>query len=168
MNDIFIEQLVKRHKTKNDNLKVIFSFVATIVASLIALAVFTPLFPFLLFVGMFISYYYSTMMNKEFEYSFTNNEFDVDCIYNRQKRKRIYSLDLKQSEIIYGINNTEYINKYSELKPIDLSSGLNSENCYIIIIKIDDKLQKFIIEPNETIVDAFEQKLGRRIFIKNI
>ncbi len=166
MSDIFIEQLVKRQKSKDDNMKTIAVYALVAILAVVSLVFFIALFPVVLFAGLFLAYYYGSLKNIEYEYSFTNTEFDVDCIYNRQKRKRLYSLDLKNSTVIYKSTNDEYKNKYSNLKTIDLSSGTNNDT-YCIIYSLDKNEIKFIIEPNESMIDAFELKLGRRIFIKN-
>lgn len=166
MNDIFLEQLVKKQKTTNDNIKVALAFAGAALASFISLIVFPFFFPFVLVIGFFLAYYFSTLQNIEYEYSFTNTELDVDCIYSKQKRKRLHSIDLKTSEVIYNINNDNYNNNYNNLKTINLTSGIENDRIYVVIAQEKDTRVKFLIEPNDSLVNAFEQKLGRRIFIR--
>lgn len=166
MNDIYIEQLVYREKSQKDKIRLGCSFFGIAIIILASLILFPPLFPILLFVGVFVCIIINGKSNIEYEYSYTNTELDVDCIYNKQKRKTIHSLDLTKSLVVYKSDNDYYKNHYKDAKIVDLSSGRNTEDTYVIVINNKDVVCKYIIEPNEKLLEAMQIKLGSRIFIK--
>lgn len=166
MNDIYIEQLVTKQKDKKDTMKIGVCFALIAIFVFASLILFLPIFPIFLFVGVFIGYVVNGKKNIEYEYSYTNTELDVDCIYNKQKRKRLHSLDLAKSLVVYKSDNEYYKNHYKDAKVFDVSSGNNIENTYTIVITDKNNTNKYIIEPNEKLINAMQIKLGSRIFIK--
>ncbi len=166
MNDIFIEQIVRKKKSSKDTLRAIGGFVAAGIVTLISVSIIPGLFPLVLLGTAFLAYFNSIFCNIEYEYQFTNTELDIDAIYNKQRRKKKISLNLKDSVIIYNSSNQSSANQYSKVKAIDYSSGNEGITTYNIITNINGVQTKLIIEPNENLVNAMEQKLGRRIFVK--
>ncbi len=166
MSDIFIEQIVKRNKSQSDQIQSIASFAVVIIIAVGSTNFMPSLFPIILMVGGFGAYVFSSRKNIEYEYSFTNTELDIDAIYNRSKRKRLFSTDLKDSPVIFKTSNTNYSLKYETLKCIDYSTNTSSDNTYTIIANINNVAHRIIIEPNERLITAFEEKLGSRLFIK--
>ncbi len=166
MSDIFIEQIIVKKKTTKDSFRAVGGFVAAILVTFFSFAFIPGFFPVVLIGTGFLAYLNSTLCNIEYEYQFTNTELDIDAIYNKQRRKKKTSLNLKESVIIYNSSNTTHANQYKNLKTIDYSSGIEGNNTYNIIANHKNVQTRFIIEPNETLINAMEQKLGRRIFVK--
>lgn len=169
MSDIFIEQLVKKKQSTKDKGIVIALFILAVIASAIfSLILSSGFFPIILVLSFGAAFYFSSYFrNTEYEYIFTNTELDIDAIYNRQKRKTVASIDLKNCIVITYLDNDEYKAKYSNnIKTDDYSSGSHPENAYYLITQVNGTMQKIIFEPNEKLVNAMEQKIGRRIFIK--
>lgn len=169
MSDIFIEQLVKKTQSTKDKVIVVSLFVfAVIISAVLSLVLSSGFFPIILVLSFGAAFYFSSYFrNTEYEYIFTNTELDIDAIYNRQKRKNVASVDLKNCTVITYLDNDEYKAKYSNnIKTDDYSSGLHPENAYYLIRQVDGNMQKIIFEPNEKLVNAMEQKIGKRIFIK--
>ncbi len=166
MSDVFIEHIVKRTKNQSDQIQSVAGFVLTVILAFVSLSLTPSLFPIILLGGFFGAYVFASRKNIEYEYSFTNTELDVDAIYNRSKRKRLFSTDLKDSPIIFKSTDKNLSLKYDTLKTIDYSSNTTLDNTYTIIANINNVAHKVIIEPDERLITAFEQKLGSRIFIK--
>ncbi len=161
MNDIFIEEIVKKSKTQKDNIIVVGSYVLVALVSFFGFLIFPGLLPLILLGGFFLAYYIGSKKNVEYEYSFTNTELDIDAIYNKQKRKRLCSYDLKDAVLIFSAKNQDQTLRYANLKTEDYSSGENIEATFTIVLPADGETKKIIIEPSERLLDAFEQKLGR-------
>lgn len=166
MSDIFIEQLVKKETKSSDKIKTILYFLTATILSFVSLIYLGFIFPLVLAGSFFGAIYLSSLNNVEYEYIFTNTELDIDAIYNKQRRKRKISTDLKQSTLITYFNNKQYENAHNDAKVLDFSSGANYQNVYYIITNIDNKKVKLLFEPNEEMISALEKKLSRNIFIK--
>ncbi|MCL2407985.1 MAG: hypothetical protein FWC95_08655, partial [Defluviitaleaceae bacterium] len=113
MKDVFKEQLIKRPMVFRDH--VIFS-------GSVAAAIFLSYFAFLFMDGFafmaigvmcFILYYVFIMLKKEFEYSFTNGELDIDCIYGQRKRKRKFTCEVRDVGFLIHSSNATRDNELS-------------------------------------------------------
>ena len=77
--DTFVEQIIKKKKTPTD----ILIMVATALAALLVSAAIIKYVSILLPMTVLIiwgAYWLITSRNREFEYSITNGEMDIDCI----------------------------------------------------------------------------------------
>ncbi len=166
MEDIFIEQLVQKKRNQNDQIKTYFVYVLVAVISFFAFLISPIMLPIAILAGFFVAYTYGSSKNVEFEYSFTNTELDIDIIYNKQKRKRIFTCDLNECTSIFKSDNESESAKYNNIKSKDFSSGNEYLNTYTIIISNSDKSEKIIIEPDDRLIKALQLKSGRK-FIKN-
>lgn len=166
MGDVFKEQLVKKVNTPKDTLKKIGLFILALILTLISFIIIPVFAFFVIAVTFFVAWYIGTQLNQEFEYIFTNGEFDVDCIYNRNKRKRKLSFNTSNIEYMtYSSNEAATHTFGSAVQVMDFSSG-TTEDTYSIIIPIAGKKTRVIIEPNDKILECFEKSLNRLTFIK--
>lgn len=110
----FIEQLVKKTRTKKDRLisVLIIAAAVTFIASMVLLGL--TILPYLVFVAFFalmafpfICHWLITSMNLEFEYSVMENVFTVDKIISKRKRKKVISIDIKKLERIIKLSETD-------------------------------------------------------------
>ncbi len=166
MEDIFIEQLVQKKQTQNEHIKKYLVYALVAILSFFAFLIIPIMLPIVIIIGFFIAYTYGSTRNVEFEYTFTNTELDVDAIYNKQKRKRVFTCDLKECTSIFRSNNETESTKYTSLKLNDYSSGDNYSNTYTIVISDGSKSEKIIIEPDDRLIKAIQIKSGRK-FIKD-
>lgn len=94
MDDSFHEMIVKGQKSQFDALKMAGLFVAALVL-LILIFTFNPylgiLMPLLLFGVGYGLFYLLRGFSREFEYTITNGELDIDLIIAQRKRKRVFS-----------------------------------------------------------------------------
>ncbi len=103
MSDIFVEQIISRHKNNEEQLKSVIGYIITLVVCAVIL-IFLPNFitwvPIFAILGFAISFHFAPK-SIEYEYIFTNTDLDIDIIYNRSKRKRAFTTDLKDCVQIY-------------------------------------------------------------------
>ncbi|MDR1001513.1 MAG: hypothetical protein LBL96_12085 [Clostridiales bacterium] len=165
MGEVFKEQLVKRQNTSQDT----FKRVGIVIAALILVLVcsFVPLVQdFLLFVmfgAAFGAYALMSMLNLEYEYAFTSGELDIDVIYNKSRRKRVFSGLVKDFEVMAHVDDKQYAGEFhgaTETK--DYGSGKTSPNSYAFLTTYKGSRTKIIIEPNETMLKAFQTVLTPR------
>lgn len=166
MSDIFKEQLVKREKNTKDDFKkmlicaisVAFSILAVIGLGLGAGLV-------IVLVIALIASYFIYNMNIEYEYSVTNGDIDIDRIYNKSRRKRVFSGSCGDIEIMAHINDKEHLGSYTDAKVYDFSSGGIYGNTYVFVTEFKGKKAKIVIEPNDEILNAMAVVLtGRKLF----
>lgn len=89
------------------------------------------------------------VLSVEIEYTVTNEELDIDKIIGKSKRKSLGSYNIK--EFTEG-------GRYNGEAATFLCPSKNSENLYIL--KKDDIA--IVIDPNETMLRAFEIHMGAR------
>ena len=169
MGDVFKEQLVKRAITGKDTAKRI-----GIVALAVIVFFFCLYIPYVQQVAVFIAaalifgvYFLITRQNIEYEYSFTNGDLDIDIIYNKSKRKRLFSSSVKDFEIMAPVQDTAHthdLSNASETK--DYSSGVVGPDTYAFVTAYKGKRLKIIIEPNDMMIKAFSTVLTPRKLIK--
>lgn len=167
MSEIFKEQIVKKESSDKDNKKRIIIICLSII---ISIGLFMLLgFPsiVIILIVMFISYRFINNLNKEYEYIYTNGFFDIDCIYNKAKRKRVFSGTVSNFEIMTHFNDKQHLENYSNLETKDYSSGEIYGNTYVFVSSYENKKYKFIIEPNIDILNAMSFNLtSRKLFKK--
>ena len=98
MNDFYTEQLVKRRTTG----KVMFAKAGLIILTLLSLILLlkTP-FAFILTAALIAAdIFLFRNMDLEYEYLFVNGELDVDKIIARSKRKKVFSTNLEELELL--------------------------------------------------------------------
>lgn len=168
MDDVFKEQMVKKIPSKNDMLKKVGIIMLTGILSFMAF-IFAQVFaPVVVLVLCYASYYIISLQNIEYEYILTNNELDIDIIYNKSKRKRIFSGDIKEIEIMAHIEDSTHKGDFKGAEVIkDYSSGVNNNNTYSMLYNYKSKRTNFIIEPNENMIKSFSRYISpRKLFIK--
>jgi hypothetical protein len=106
-------------------------------------------------------HYLLTALNVEYEYCFTNGELDIDCIYNKSRRKRKFSCNIKNAEVFCRADNETALAKFPRVKTLrDFSSG--SKNPTYAFVAGDAKI---IIEPDERLLNAIKKFLTPRVLI---
>ncbi|MCL2708737.1 MAG: DUF6106 family protein [Defluviitaleaceae bacterium] len=167
MNDVFKEQIVRRKPTGKDKLKKAGLIVAVAAVFLITISYIGQFALFVTAAAGFGAFLLIGMLNVEFEYVFTNGELDIDAIFNRTRRKRMFSGYVKDFEIMAHIDDRNHTHDYDSAQEVkNYSSGETKENTYAFLANYKGKRQKIIIEPNEMMVKAFSTALTPRKFIK--
>ena len=165
MTDVFKEQLVKKNPATQDKLMkaaIIIGIILVFVISMNLVPMFAPVISVAVGFG---GYILIGRLKKEYEYSFTNGELDIDVIYNRSSRKRVFNGQVRNFELMAHIDDDRHQNSFSSVNETkDYSTGIPSERSYAFIANYDNKRQKIIIEPNNEMMEAIAKALTRNKF----
>jgi len=165
MTDVFKEQLVKRNPTSKDMMIKIALIAGVILVFVVSMALI-PAFGMIVSVAAgFGAYIVIGRLKREYEYIFTNGELDIDVIYNRSSRKRVFTCNVRAFELMAHINDPRHQNSFSSTNEIkDYSTGIPSERSYAFLVNYQSKRQKIIIEPNDEMLAAIAKTLTRSKF----
>ena len=165
MNDVFKEQIVKQAPTTKDALMKTGYLGLCFVLLYLTLTI-TMLTPFLLFVllglgfGMHMLF---KMLSREYEYILTSGELDVDCIYGKSRRKRIYTGDLKSVEVMVPLEDDSHESVFkSAVEKKDCSTRRPSDDTYKFIAPYRGKMVQIAFTPNEEMLQLMAPYLGQR------
>ena len=171
MKDIFKEQLVKKVKTPRDlifKIGIIFNafmvtmIIFTIAASAPNLSVFIPILFVLVVWG---SWHLIKRRNQEFEYCVTNNELDIDIIYNKSRRKKVFVGSIGDFQALRPLGESEHEHNFQEVHAIkDYSTGKKGLYTHEFVTSYQGKKMHIIFEPNEEIQAALKMHLKRGVF----
>jgi len=163
MNDVFKEQIVKRKSTHKDTLIRVGLIMAVILILFIS-SMFIPQFmPILVLAAGFGAWFLMSYLKVEYEYAFTDGELDIDAIYNRSRRKRVFSAKVNDFEIMAHVEDNMHTSAFQNAQEVhDYSSGVVSNDSYAFMLNYKGKRTKIIIEPNEVMLKALAKVLTRR------
>jgi len=163
MNDVFKEQIIKRKPSSIDAFKRVGLILAVVVVALLAFNFIPAFAPFLILAAGFGAWYLMSFLKIEYEYAFTDGELDIDVIYNRSRRKRLFSAKVKDFEIMAHIDDKMRMGEFQgAVETIDYSSGVVSNDTYAFLVNYKGKRTKIIIEPNAVMLKALATVLTRR------
>ena len=151
------EYLDKRKKGVKEILLAALIYLAALILSFFCIML-VPGFGLLLSLGCFYAgYWLSAKLNREFEYTFTEDAIDIDVIYNAARRKRLISFYMKDVELIAPLKSGE--NKRFEnngYKVIDATTNSKNATVYFAAVKKNgDFIVKF--EPPVTALGEFRK-----------
>lgn len=163
--DVFIEKLVKRRKNILNLLLAFLIIIGTLGLSFLSL-VYVPYLSAFLVVGLFyLAYYLITMMNIEYEYAVTNGDLDIDKIINQRKRKRMFSGNCKDFELVARVKSKHYTRDIQNCNNIlDYSSNSKDADVWFISIRKEGKHTVILFEPNQQMIDNFRIFIPRKVF----
>lgn len=163
MSDFYTEQLVKKRPDAKDLAVKAGLILLTVIAFLIVLmfpiGIILPILAIVLDVVMF------RRLNVEYEYLYVNGDLDVDKIMSRSKRKRMFSMNVSEMEILAPADAPE-LRQYQNAKTLDFSSGTGQAKLYTLVVADHGELKKVIFEPNETIVEGLFVLAPRKVIRK--
>lgn len=164
--DGFVEKIVARRKTTTDYL-----VIAGLIIGGIILVILSGLIPIggislLVFAGIcYLVYYFATSRNIEFEYIVTNSDVDVDKIISKRKRKRIFSANCKEFDIVAKYKSTYYTPEVKNIQnKIDATSTIESPDVYFATLNYKGERTVLFFEPNEKMLDMFKSYIPRKVF----
>lgn len=165
-NDVFKEQLVERKPQSADMIKKAGIIIGAL-ASIVLLSMVQFLAAFLMpivVVEAFLIFMVLRRFNVEYEYILTNGELDIDKIMNKQKRKKVLSVDVKSFETMVSVKSGAYAGEVSQFnKLIDVSSGVVNEQTYAALFTKDNQVVKLVFEPNEMLLKAIKGYIPRKV-----
>ena len=163
MGDFYVELLVKKKPGFKDNLKKILLIVLVILSLATVLKyVFGVL---LVIAAIAFAVFMFGRLDVEYEYLYFNGDLDIDVIYRKMKRKRVFSVNVSDIEMLAPADSIE-VKHYDRLKTSDYSSGTGNANKYVMIVSRNGQKERIIFEPNEKIVEDFFYKAPRKVIRK--
>jgi hypothetical protein len=107
-----------------------------------------------------------TARNIEYEYLVTNGEIDIDKIIARRKRKRIFSANCKEFDLVAKVNSSEFTPQVQSIKKrLVYSSTLEGESVYFILMKHKGESTVIFFEPSEKMLQNFRKYIPRNVKI---
>ncbi|WP_099466558.1 DUF6106 family protein [Konateibacter massiliensis] len=163
MNEVFIEQLVKRKTTaKSIALK------AALIGVTIIIFASSLIIPFGLVLGILmvmLDVYLFKMFDLEFEYTYVRGELAVDKIMGKERRKKAASFDLSKLEIVAPADSYLLDSFKNSNKTYDFSSMEEGHTVYALILHGNSGYDKVLFEPNSEILSAMRDAHPRKINI---
>ena len=101
MDDFYTEQLIKKQADSKDTLKKVGLIALTVVSVLLVFVI--PVGIILPVVMIVIDVLMFRNLNVEYEYVFVNGDLDIDKIMNKARRKRMFSVDADQMELLLSL-----------------------------------------------------------------
>ncbi len=162
MADIYKEYRIVQTKTAKDTMFTALLWIAGI-ALMIAEIVFAGpgLGLILALLTGWGAYTLTTFMNKEYEYILTNNELDIDVIYNKSSRKSKFTIDLKKIDIMAKVNDDLYTHELGKPGYTVFNAATNraEDTTYAIMLENDSMGKKKILisPPEELVMEMYKQ-----------
>ncbi|GHU50811.1 hypothetical protein AGMMS49975_02610 [Clostridia bacterium] len=169
MDDVYKEQLVRKYPTTGDK---ILKLTLCVVGAVVETAVFlfsakiyqNILLPVIVLFGIYFGLRkLFSFLDIEYEYSYTNGELDIDCIYAKNNRRRVFSGNVSGFEFMAHISEKKEF-KFDAEK--NYGSGKITDNTYYFFCVYNNVRTKIIFEPNATFINLFKSVLPRKFFDK--
>ena len=162
--DMFMEKIIKRRKSTMDMLLIAAIIIAAIVASLLLFAL-VPGFSAILVAGViYLAYFLITKRNIEYEYAVTNGDLDIDAIVNQRKRKRVFSANCKDFELVVKVKSDKYSREIKECKNVkDFASHAEHADVWFIYMS-QGAPTVILFEPTSQMIDHFYTFSPRKVF----
>lgn len=137
--DDYIEQVIKRKRTFADMLPFTLSYLIALAGIAVFAAVSVSFGVLIVAVGGFLGSLSSKKLHSQFEYIFTNGDFDSAIIYNMAKRKEFFSFEAGHVTRVLPyesekLKNELDINKSLVVKNITTGREENKDNWYAFMI----------------------------------
>jgi len=166
--DVFMEKIVKRKKDAKDHLITVGIILAGFVIML-----FVPIIPYIgslwLVINagiIYLMYYLITSRDVEYEYIVTNGDLDVDKIVSKRKRKRIFSANCKEFDVVARLNSDKYDHEARNIKNrLELVSSMKSPDIYFATLNYKGERTIIFFEPSEKMLNSFKTFIPRKVFI---
>jgi len=163
--DVFIEKIVQKRKDAKDYLIIVGVIIAALILMLLVLNFIPGMSLFFIAALGYISYLIITTRNIEYEYAVTNGDLDIDKIIAQRKRKRIFSANCKDFEIVAKVKSPHFSNHYRTFKnQLDCTSSINNDNVYFIVLNYNNEQTVVYFEPNEKMLNNFKTYIPRKVF----
>ncbi len=168
MENVIIEQLVHHRETKADRKKrytilIITALLVFIWLNLNFLPAIIMMEVLTIVCAVFIMNFF---MKVEYEYTYVDGDIDIDIIYNKSRRRRVFTGSVQEFEIIAHFTDKENLDFYKNYKLKDFSGGLVTDNTYIFVSSYKGKKARYVIEPNDKLLEAIRQSASPTKFFK--
>ena len=160
MNEFLTEQLVKRSKTAATTMKKAGLILATIIS--LFLGFIHPMLVWVMIILVVLDIFLFKRMNVEFEYVLFNGDLDIDKIFDKESRKRVFSTNIKEMVVIAPVGAVE-LQPHQGLKALDFSSHNPEDKTYEMVTEFHGETVRVLFNPNETILDNMKNLAPRKV-----
>ncbi len=166
--DVYTEYMVRK---KGDFRSVLFKVGLIVAAVSLSVLVFffdptMVFFPIVLAGSAYGSWWLISRQGVEFEYIITNGVMDVDRIMGRRARKRLFTVDCRDFEILAPVHSKferDY-NSQSIAVKVDVSSAPTAEGRWFAIFNNKEgKRTVMFFEPNERMLEVIRPLIPRKV-----
>ncbi len=163
MNDTYVEYMVRRKPNPLLlPIKVLIYFIAFIGIIFGLSGAYILLIPGIAAIALI--FIWLPNMNLEFEYLYLDKELSVDKIMNKQKRKRVATIDLSKMDFMCPFNSHELDSyKARNAKCVDYTSKSDNARVYVIVYHEDNEEKLVSFEPNDEIVKIIKTVCPRKV-----
>lgn len=162
MSDFYTEQLVKRKAAPADMAKkaglIVLTAVSVLAVFLIPFGIIVPVIMIVLDVFLFKRF------NVEYEYLYVNGDLDVDKIMSKEKRKKVFSMNINELEVLAPTGDPE-LRPFQNVKAVNYSTLETDHKTYEMVIVQNGQKSRIIFEPNATIVEGMRMLAPRKVTI---
>lgn len=168
--DNYMEKLVTKKRTAGDTLITVGIIFGAIVLILFVMSiqVLQQLGISLLLVALiiYLGYRFITSRNIEYEYIVTNGDLDIDKIISKSKRKRLFSANCKEFDIVSPVKSNSFSQSVQAIKNrIDASGSIDSPDAYFITLTYNGEKTLVIFEPSDRMLKNFKTYIPRKVFL---
>lgn len=160
MNDIYIEQLIKRKTPMKENMIKILLILVTVLVFFFSLM--NPLLMLVAIILIVVDVFLFRNMDIEYEYLYINGTLDIDKIMAKSRRKSIFEMDVNDLEIMAPSGAPE-LRQYQGLKAVNYSSGMPGRQIYEMILSSNGTKKRILIEPQKELVESMWLKAPRKV-----
>ena len=161
MNEFLTEQLVKRTQSIATTFKKAGLIAVTAIFVFLGLSI--PLLIWVAVIMIFVDVFLFKRMNIEFEYVFFNGDLDIDKIMNMQSRKKMFTTNIKEMEVLAPSGSAE-LHPYQRTKTLDFSSQNPNDKVYEMVTMFKGETVKVLFNPNEKILNEMKNLAPRKVF----
>lgn len=170
MAEVFKEYLVKQKKSPKDVIMQVGLVVGAIILSLAAFVLGGEFIGPIVIIGIvFGTGFLFNKFSREYEYILTNNELDVDVVFNRASRKRVITINMKKIDMMASIKDEKHLSEINKpgYKVINASANTNEADTYAIITQSEKHgACKVLITPNDVLLDHLYKQAPNKVFKK--
>lgn len=160
MSDFYTEQLVKKQTTMKD------VFIKAFLVAVAIVSVFSVLmFPVALIIPIVVIaavVFLIRRLNVEYEYLYVNGDLDIDKIMNKAKRKRVFTANIDNFELLAPEGASE-LNQFGNARVVDYSSGSADARRYVLVVADNGQVTKLVFEPNDEIIEGVFLMAPRKV-----
>lgn len=161
MDELFLEQMVKRGSAKKDmqrRILIVLCGIAVLgIPSLFGFYISYLVTPVLIVAIALIVWTLWRQTAKEYEYIYTDGNLDIDVIYGQTSRRHLVTFDCRRCRMIVPALIEKYQHEIWEKKhgkTIYACKGEPNEETYVILARVGDIDYRVFFDPNEKLLNA--------------
>ena len=160
MNDQFYEQIIKKKNGAKEMIIYIAIGISLLLLSIYGFLVLgVMIIPFVLLAVFLVYRFILIRLKVEYEYSIVNYDLQIDAIYNKEKRKEVMSINLREANMV-ALSDSESIKRIKVDKVKNYTSGTSKSGVISIIVNSGSKKYNIMIEPDEIMTKHIKEWSG--------